>query len=238
MAENAITEAASKKLGPLPAGVWVVVIAGGFAVAYFVNKRRPSTGGEPMVDTGGVPGVGVGGVQPGFIPVNPPTTPAEDKPRDNETWLTKAIGALLGKGYNPVTATLALRKWLAGNNITQSESLIVQEAIKLIGPPPLAPAGGGVIPDPTTPTPTPTPTPSPVEPLPPRTNPVPMPTPAPAPAPVPQVRYYTVKRGDNLFNIAKYYYGNGNQWPLIYNANRNKISNPNLIYPGQVFVIP
>lgn len=33
-------------------------------------------------------------------------------------------------------------------------------------------------------------------------------------------------------------YGNPNRWRDIYNANRNQISNPNLIHPGQVLVIP
>ena len=49
---------------------------------------------------------------------------------------------------------------------------------------------------------------------------------------------YTVVRGDCLWNIAKKYYGNGSQYTKIYNANRDKIKNPSLIYPGQVFVIP
>lgn len=53
-----------------------------------------------------------------------------------------------------------------------------------------------------------------------------------------QPRTYTVKSGDCLWNIAKKYYGNGSQYTKIYNANRDKIKNPNLIYPGQVLTIP
>lgn len=49
---------------------------------------------------------------------------------------------------------------------------------------------------------------------------------------------YTVVKGDCLWNIAKKYYGNGSQYTKIYNANKDKIKNPNLIYPGQVLVIP
>jgi LysM repeat protein len=61
---------------------------------------------------------------------------------------------------------------------------------------------------------------------------------APPPPPPSGPRTYTVVKGDNLWNISKRFYGNGAFWPRIYNANRNLIGNPNLIYPGQVFVIP
>lgn len=53
-----------------------------------------------------------------------------------------------------------------------------------------------------------------------------------------KTKTYTVKSGDCLWNIAKRFYGNGAQYTKIYNANRGKIKNPNLIYPGQVLTIP
>ena len=51
---------------------------------------------------------------------------------------------------------------------------------------------------------------------------------------------YTVVRGDHLWGIAKKdaHYGNGHAWPMIYNANRDQIKNPDLIYPAQVFKVP
>ena len=54
----------------------------------------------------------------------------------------------------------------------------------------------------------------------------------------PQTKTYTVKKGDTLWGIAKKYYGNGAKYQTIYNANKGKIKNPNLIYVGQVFTIP
>ena len=54
----------------------------------------------------------------------------------------------------------------------------------------------------------------------------------------PTAKTYTVKKGDCLWNIAKKQYGNGAQYTKIYNANKDKIKNPNLIYPGQVLTIP
>ncbi len=49
---------------------------------------------------------------------------------------------------------------------------------------------------------------------------------------------YTVVNGDSLWKIAKQLLGDGNRWQEIYNLNRDKVSNPNLIHPGQVLAIP
>lgn len=50
---------------------------------------------------------------------------------------------------------------------------------------------------------------------------------------------YTVRSGDNLWSIAarSSVYGDPYQWPLIYKANKSKISDADLIYPGQIFDI-
>ena len=53
-----------------------------------------------------------------------------------------------------------------------------------------------------------------------------------------KVRTHIVKRGDTLWGLAKKYYGNGNQYNKIYNANKDKIKNPNLIIDGWKLVIP
>ena len=45
---------------------------------------------------------------------------------------------------------------------------------------------------------------------------------------------YTVKQGDYLILIAKRELGDANKWRDIYELNRDKISDPNLIYPGQI----
>ncbi|SDM05703.1 LysM domain-containing protein [Catalinimonas alkaloidigena] len=58
------------------------------------------------------------------------------------------------------------------------------------------------------------------------------------PAPAAPKRTYTVKSGDSLSKIAKQHYGNANEWRRIFEANRGMIQDPNLIYPGQEFVIP
>ena len=54
-----------------------------------------------------------------------------------------------------------------------------------------------------------------------------------------QTKTYTVKKGDCLWNIAKKYLGSGSKYMTIYNLNKKTIgSNPNLIYPGQVLILP
>lgn len=62
---------------------------------------------------------------------------------------------------------------------------------------------------------------------------------APVPAAQdPPAKTHTVKSGDTLSGIAKSYYGNGAAYPQIFNANRDKLSDPNKIRVGQVLVIP
>jgi hypothetical protein len=47
-----------------------------------------------------------------------------------------------------------------------------------------------------------------------------------------------VKTGNSLWRIAREAYGAGTQYTVIYEANREQIRNPDLIYPGQVFFVP
>ena len=51
----------------------------------------------------------------------------------------------------------------------------------------------------------------------------------------PTTRTYTVVKGDCLWNIARKYYGDGTQYTKIYNANKDKIKKPSLIYPRTGF---
>lgn len=55
------------------------------------------------------------------------------------------------------------------------------------------------------------------------------------PAPVALI---TVQPGHSLWRISEGHYGAGARYVVIYNANRSQIRNPDLIYPGQVFVLP
>ena len=49
---------------------------------------------------------------------------------------------------------------------------------------------------------------------------------------------YTVQPGDSLSSIATFFYGNGNRWPDIMQANENLIDAPDLIFSGMVLIVP
>ncbi|MEW7974362.1 MAG: peptidoglycan-binding protein LysM [Candidatus Thiodiazotropha endolucinida] len=53
-----------------------------------------------------------------------------------------------------------------------------------------------------------------------------------------KVEYYTIESGDTLSAIAKRFLGNASDYPKIFEANREVIKDPNLIYPGQKIRIP
>jgi len=53
-----------------------------------------------------------------------------------------------------------------------------------------------------------------------------------------QQRKYTVKPGDSLSKISKQFYGSANDYMRIFEANRDQLSDPNQIQPGQELVIP
>lgn len=53
-----------------------------------------------------------------------------------------------------------------------------------------------------------------------------------------QERTYTVVKGDSLSKIAKREYGKASEWRRIFDANRDQITDPDLIHPGQVLRIP
>ena len=67
----------------------------------------------------------------------------------------------------------------------------------------------------------------------PQTQSIPQPTPAKA-----SMKTYTVQSGDTLSEIAKRELGSANKYMEIFNANRDLLTDPNKIKPGQVLKIP
>lgn len=54
----------------------------------------------------------------------------------------------------------------------------------------------------------------------------------------PEATFYTVQSGDTLSKIAKEHYGDAGKYPVIFEANRPMLSDPDKIYPGQMLRIP
>lgn len=61
---------------------------------------------------------------------------------------------------------------------------------------------------------------------------------APSAEPSPEQSRYVVQPGNNLWRISRGVYGRGIRYTTIYQANREQIRDPRLIYPGQVFALP
>jgi nucleoid-associated protein YgaU len=59
-----------------------------------------------------------------------------------------------------------------------------------------------------------------------------------APSPEPEEQTYTIAPGDSLSKIAKHFYGDASKWRQIFEANRDVIKDPDLIYPGKTIKIP
>lgn len=223
----------SQPIGPLPLGLWVAGGGIGLGLLYVRSKNKAT-----VTTTDTTPGLSplntVGdGSQSLWIQQSPPT-PTPTAITSNQDWFIKAESDLVAKGYDPAVVDQALRKYLIGADPGPAGWVIVRMAIALEGPLPegIPPADGNGppvngIPSPPSQAPGPVKTPKPpvVKPPPPAKKRTVTVTPWPTPH-------------STLSGIAKDVYGDASQWQKIYNANRDKIHNPNLIYPGQVLVIP
>jgi nucleoid-associated protein YgaU len=56
--------------------------------------------------------------------------------------------------------------------------------------------------------------------------------------PAPEAVFYTVESGDTLSKISLQQYGDAMKYPMIFEANKPMLTDPDLIYPGQVLRIP
>lgn len=134
--------ALSKKIGPLPVGAWIGVIAVGVLIAYTVNSRagtgtRTSNTLAVADDgtTGPEPNVGDGSV--GGWQYQQATAAQAAKTYDtNEKWGRAAIQFLIGQGYDAALADVAIRRYLGGLSISVQQRPLITAAIAGLGPTP------------------------------------------------------------------------------------------------------
>ena len=55
---------------------------------------------------------------------------------------------------------------------------------------------------------------------------------------LPDDQFFIVQPGNSLWRIARGAYGTGQRYTMIFEANKDQIRDPDLIYPGQIFVLP
>lgn len=230
---DGVGKSLTKKIGPFPGFVWVIIAALLIWGLWFIRTRnapQASPDGATVIapdqsadNTGGnsTPG------QPGYSGnvVTEQGTPASTT---NAQWARNVSNTLIAEGLDPTAVSNAIAKYFNGTALSPQETSIINQALQKFGVPP-----EGVLPvknTPATPAPTPKPAPKPAP------KPVAKPAAKPAP-PKPKSVVYTVRPGDNLSTIAQRYYGR-QDWARIYNANRGSIANPNLIFPGQRLTIP
>lgn len=228
----------TKKIGPLPGWAWLVIVVGS-AYGWYYWKGGHSVGASApapaslSTDTGAGTYTGATTDTTGTSAFNGSvnTTPAGAAPSTtNAQWARNVADGLVTSGANPTDVSNAISAYLNGQTLTATQNAIINTALRQYGQPP-----EGVIA---------VHSPAPVTPAKPGAKPVAKPVAKPAPKPVPHpaahpvAHSYVVRPGDSLSLIAKHYYGNVAEWPKIYNANRARIKNPDLIQPGWVLTIP
>ena len=126
-----------KQMGPLPMGMWLVVIGGGLFLGYTINKNMSKKSEQEAVE---VPvqltetGVGTGGGQ--FIYDPPQTGRPESAPDTNAAWSQRALNWLIAQRHDPAVADQAVRKYLSALPLTVTERAMITLAIAANGPPP------------------------------------------------------------------------------------------------------
>lgn len=165
----------------------------------------------------------------------------------------EALAAVLGQPAAPAAAPAAAAPEAAPAEPAAAEPAAPEASAPAAEPAPAAPAPAEPAPAEPAPAATATAEPAPAAPAETPAAPEPAPAevavaePAPAaPAPEPAAEpaappppvTVTVQPGFTLWGIAKENFGDGVLYVQVYEANRDKIRDPDLIYPGQVFTIP
>lgn len=158
-AARGATSFLTKKIGPLPAGVWIAAAGG---IWFFLQRRQraaaagagaanaaqtdpagntgtidPATGyvyGTPQDSAGLAGNSAVGGTTSG----TGGSTVGGQYP-DNTAWAQAAINYLVGIGVDPTAANAAIQQFLASQDLTPQQQADVNQAIQRIGAPPSPP---------------------------------------------------------------------------------------------------
>lgn len=143
MAENdsPIEEKLTAKAGPFPVWVWGVVL--GLLILAMVWWSRHKSGsaapadGSTVTPIDALPNVSGSGLSPASGDTSTGSDSAAGSPWDtNQLWEARAIAALSGAGVSPLTAQVALEKYLNGQGLTTAEQQIINSVLQKQGAPP------------------------------------------------------------------------------------------------------
>jgi hypothetical protein len=134
----------AKKVGPLPMGVWIAVIAGALGLAYYLNRSGGMLSAssdnqqlpQPEISTAGVAGVGRNAAGWSYSPPPPTKNPTKQKITTNNEWGQAAVKYLISQNYPPNLADSAVRNYLGGQELTSNEQALIAEVLKKLGEPP------------------------------------------------------------------------------------------------------
>lgn len=156
-----IKAALGKKIGPLPAGVWIAIA---LAVFYYISKRQGGggTAGGPQTDPAG--NVGTINPQTGYVYGSSEDQAAlgsgsgsigsdtdtgtggstvSGQYADNNAWAVAAINYLVSIGVDATSANAAITQFLSSQTLTTEQQADVNLVIQRIGAPPSPPEPGG-----------------------------------------------------------------------------------------------
>lgn len=160
----------SRKLGPLPVGVWILAIGGGLGLSYFIQRGSGDEDTFESEDNGTdfdqyegdpytayaydpfnpQPFSGAVGL-PDFGTIGAPIQQPPQTIVSNAQWEALGTDYLIGIGSNSLQAKNSLTKYLEGEPLTDAERSLVTLVIRFLGVPP---EGAPTLEDPDTPTPT------------------------------------------------------------------------------------
>lgn len=145
----------TRKVGPLPLGVWILVAG---VIVWFVFRSNGSSGAAAVGDTADSGGLGVSGSGYGDSGGGGGGTSSSGSDSsgetvggqyaDNSAWARAAVNYLVGLGVDPTAANASIQNWLSGQSLTPTEQGNVNTAVQGIGPPPQLPEPSAEAPPP------------------------------------------------------------------------------------------
>lgn len=158
-AAGGLKGALTKKIGPLPAGIWALALVG----AWLYLHKRGGGGGTAGVATD--PAGNTGTIDPatGYVAGSPQDTSALGEQSStgpsgstsgsggstvagqyatNDAWARAAVNYLVGIGVDPTAANSAIQAFLSSQTLTTDQQGDVNLAIQSLGAPPSAPNPG------------------------------------------------------------------------------------------------